>query len=558
MPFNIVTSLSSLAILVLLVIEHPDLVNAKKNDNNGLVQLAQKEFSAFLQHAADSAGKSVIKSLNSKYINKFTYALQEADLDSLQVWQGQALDLSLDVNNVPHRVYSGGPQKEDQWISLRRILPDSQGGIRLHADWDAIESNLVRPLRDGAVLPDFMLEGPLDLYITPPADLQLWLPHSVEAGVQKRVMLRTGAAVTVRGARSVQLRRPIDLPEISLSDFVDFAIEDKEKHQAAGLMHLATGLREKATEHWNKTGEDKVMTPAVIGLDLDFSCGGVGGVESNGKKKRGEGTLFAAPDEHGALQKLRVKRMGEGVLEISVRPSRESLEGGSRNADRGGGGGSRLSADSSKALVLGRPGSPYVWPFRSASPETVITYEHLLRELLSRHVFSSSTTSRTSKAKRENKKGGATSIAAEVPLKLHRSSSTAVFLMKMELAVLRNPVVSSAGRISEKDSKEKKKEKDDAPPTPGQLLQKIAATGDVVDLVDDGSPRREVYSTVLQIEGSAREGLSFSPVGPIQLIERTSDMTATFDMPAALSQVAGELGLGVLSNASRIYAKDEL
>lgn len=57
MPFNIVTSLSSLAILVLLVIEHPDLVNAKKNDNNGLVQLAQKEFSAFLQHAADSAGK---------------------------------------------------------------------------------------------------------------------------------------------------------------------------------------------------------------------------------------------------------------------------------------------------------------------------------------------------------------------------------------------------------------------------------------------------------------------------------------------------------------------
>jgi hypothetical protein len=57
MSFNIVASLASLAILVLLVIEQPDLVIAKKEDNNGLVQLAQKEFGVFLQHAADSASK---------------------------------------------------------------------------------------------------------------------------------------------------------------------------------------------------------------------------------------------------------------------------------------------------------------------------------------------------------------------------------------------------------------------------------------------------------------------------------------------------------------------
>jgi len=500
-----------------------------------------------------SISQSVIKTLNSKFKEKFSFTLQEADLDSLQVWQGQALDLSLDVNTVPHRVYSGGPQKEDQWLSLRRILPDSQGGIRLHADWDAIESNLVRPLRDGAVLPDFMLEGPLDLFITPPADLQLWLPHSVEAGVQKRVMLRSGAAVTVRGARSVQLRRAIDLPEISLSEFVDFALEDKEKHQAAGLMHLATGLREKATEQWNKTGEGKGMTPALIGLDLDFS---VGGVESGGQKSKGEGTLFAAPDEHGALQKLRVKRMGEGVLEISVRTNRKSSKGGDTSGESGSSSGVRLSVDSSKALVLGRVGSPYVWPFRSASPETVSTYEHLLRELLSKQIFSSTATSKTKRAKEENKKRAGASIAPEVPIKLRRSSSTAVFLLKMELAVLRKPALSSDGRINEKERKAEKKEIDDAPPTPGQLL--TATSGDVVDLVNDGSPRREVYSTAVKIEGSAREGLSFSPVGPLQLVERTSDITATFEMPAALSQVAGELGLEGLSNASKVHAKDEL
>jgi hypothetical protein len=96
-------------------------------------------------------------------------------------------------------------------------------------------------------------------------------------------------------------------------------------------------------------------------------------------------------------------------------------------------------------LVLGRKGSPYVWPFRSASPETVTSYEHLLRELLSRQNFSSS----AAKTKaQENKKDGA-SVAPELPLKLHRSSSTAVFLMKMELAVMRKPIQASTPRINE-------------------------------------------------------------------------------------------------------------
>lgn len=56
MRLAIGASLASLAI-ILLVIEQPDLIIAKKEDNNGLVQLAQKEFSVFLQHTAESAGK---------------------------------------------------------------------------------------------------------------------------------------------------------------------------------------------------------------------------------------------------------------------------------------------------------------------------------------------------------------------------------------------------------------------------------------------------------------------------------------------------------------------
>lgn len=49
--------------------------------------------------------------------------------------------------------------------------------------------------------------------------LQLFLPHASDAGTVKRILLREGATVMVRGARSVRLRRGLDLPAIGLSEF---------------------------------------------------------------------------------------------------------------------------------------------------------------------------------------------------------------------------------------------------------------------------------------------------------------------------------------------------
>ena len=51
------------------------------------------------------------------------------------------------------------------------------------------------------------------------ACMQLYLPHASDAGQVQRVLLREGAAVIVRGACAVRLRRPLDLPAISLSEF---------------------------------------------------------------------------------------------------------------------------------------------------------------------------------------------------------------------------------------------------------------------------------------------------------------------------------------------------
>lgn len=61
-------------------------------------------------------------------------------------------------------------------------------------------------------LPPFQLAGPMELWIQDGDDVRLALPHDVEAGTLKKVVLADGAVVTVKGARSVSLRLPLELP----------------------------------------------------------------------------------------------------------------------------------------------------------------------------------------------------------------------------------------------------------------------------------------------------------------------------------------------------------
>lgn len=94
-----------------------------------------------------------------------------------------------------------------------------QGGLLPASDWDSLDRDWLSPVARGSLLPDFALEGPVDVYLSQPTALQLFLPHASDAGTAHRVLLRSGAAVMVRGARAVRLRRGLDLPAISLSEF---------------------------------------------------------------------------------------------------------------------------------------------------------------------------------------------------------------------------------------------------------------------------------------------------------------------------------------------------
>ncbi|XP_077215299.1 protein TUNICAMYCIN INDUCED 1-like [Tasmannia lanceolata] len=62
------------------------------------------------------------------------------------------------------------------------------------------------------VLAPFQLAGPMEIWIQDGDDMRLSLPHDVDAGVLKKVVLADGAVVTVKGAKSVILRHPLNLP----------------------------------------------------------------------------------------------------------------------------------------------------------------------------------------------------------------------------------------------------------------------------------------------------------------------------------------------------------
>lgn len=63
------------------------------------------------------------------------------------------------------------------------------------------------------------------------------MQHDVDAGVLKKVILADGAVVTVKGARSVSLRHPVDLP---------LPLNQTNNGFASGLLALAEQLRQAA------------------------------------------------------------------------------------------------------------------------------------------------------------------------------------------------------------------------------------------------------------------------------------------------------------------------
>ncbi|XP_030523370.1 uncharacterized protein LOC115736005 [Rhodamnia argentea] len=136
------------------------------------------------------------------------------------------------------------------------------------------------------VLAPFQLAGPMELWIQDAKDMRISLPHDVDAGVLKKVILAEGAVVTVKGARSVSLRQPVELP---------LPLNRTGDEFASGLLALAEQLRQAS-----RTQDEALLSLRIVGP-----------------------TSLASPSSSStsSSNRLKLKRLAPGLVELSS-PSR--------------------------------------------------------------------------------------------------------------------------------------------------------------------------------------------------------------------------------------------
>ncbi|GAA0180199.1 hypothetical protein LIER_30078 [Lithospermum erythrorhizon] len=138
---------------------------------------------------------------------------------------------------------------------------------------------------DMPVLAPFQLAGPMELWIQDAKDMRISLPHDVDAGVLKKVVLADGAVVTVKGAKSVSLRHPIQFP---------LPFNRTDSGFASGLLTLAERLR-----HASRAQDSPLLSLRIVGP-----------------------TSLTSPSTSSASSsnKLKLKRLAPGLVELSSVP----------------------------------------------------------------------------------------------------------------------------------------------------------------------------------------------------------------------------------------------
>ncbi|PIA51832.1 hypothetical protein AQUCO_01000011v1 [Aquilegia coerulea] len=167
------------------------------------------------------------------------------------------------------------------------------------------------------VLAPFQLAGPMELWIQDAKDMRVSLPHDVDAGVLKKVILAEGAVVTVTGARSVSLRHPLDLP---------LPLNRSNNGLASGLLTLAEHLRLAS-----RTEGGPLVSLRIVGPTSLTSPSSASPSSSN---------------------KLKLKRLAPGLVELSSH-SKNAIEPVS-------------TVDSEKGMTLLAPNRfTTMWPLAS-------------------------------------------------------------------------------------------------------------------------------------------------------------------------------------------------
>ncbi|XVE48658.1 hypothetical protein DITRI_Ditri01bG0019800 [Diplodiscus trichospermus] len=176
----------------------------------------------------------------------------------------------------------------------------------------------------------------MELWIQDAKDMRISLPHDVDAGVLKKVILADGAVVTVKGARSVSLRHPIDLP---------LPLNRTHNGFASGLMALAEHLRRASCSQ-----DASILSLRIVGL-----------------------TSLTVPSSPSSNNKLKLKRLAPGLVELSSMSKTKAM-----------GALSAIDLQDEAATVITPKHFATMWPLASinGSNANLVGFETLLSSVL--------------------------------------------------------------------------------------------------------------------------------------------------------------------------------
>ncbi|PWA69677.1 hypothetical protein CTI12_AA295820 [Artemisia annua] len=219
---------------------------------------------------------SIVKALGfqSDDANIFGFDLKDA-----LVARSIEFDLEVDNKVLPIKLLEDVNKWEN--VDFPSFLENDQ--VRLSEDNGLVEKKqgARKPLPS---LAPFQLAGPMELWIQDAKDMRLSLPHDVDAGEVKKVILADGAIVTVNGAKSVSLRHPIELP---------LPFNKTNNGFASGLLSLGNHIKNASRS------QTQLVSLRIVGP-----------------------TSLKSPSP--SFNKLKLKRLAPGLVELSAVPKPNS------------------------------------------------------------------------------------------------------------------------------------------------------------------------------------------------------------------------------------------
>ncbi|KAH6813486.1 tunicamycin induced protein [Perilla frutescens var. frutescens] len=289
--------------------------------------IATQDFNPPYPKAISDLKEAIVKGLG---FQAEEFKISGFDLRDAQVGKSVAYEFDVEIDNkvMPFKLLEDVNSWEFVDLPIfQTVKPGEENGLVEAKQFDD----------KMPVLAPFQLAGPMELWIQDAKDMRISLPHDVDAGVLKKVVLAEGSVVTIKGARSVSLRHPVELP---------LPLNRTSSNFASGLLTLAEWLRNAV-----QSQDGPLLSLRIVGP-----------------------TSITSPASSSSNNRLKLKRLAPGLVELSSASKRKSMEAGSTAIDLRGEVTSLLAPDRFSTL----------WPITSidGSNSNLVGFEALLLSVL--------------------------------------------------------------------------------------------------------------------------------------------------------------------------------